>query len=425
MKVITYINYNKKIIVVNRDSFNFISIIGRGGFSKVWKVEYKQTKVYFAMKEMSKVKIIDNANIKNIKNERDLLSKLNHPFIVNMHFSFQNNHYLYLVIDLLTGGDLRYHLFHQKSFNEDQSRFFISCVLLGLEYCHSNLIIHRDIKPENIILDSSGYAHITDFGIAKMQQPNNSKETSGTPGYMAPEVLFGKNHTTVVDYFACGVMCYEFMKGVKPYIGKNRKEIKEKIKEKEIKLDKRNLNEGWSLESADFINQLLQRQPHKRLGYKGGINEIKKHPWLKDINWKDLYNGKINAPFIPYGEENYEYKFCTAPEKKGEDTEQRYKDILQSSEYKNIFKDYYYFNRYDIKTQGLKMMFFNIHDKIYKVKQMPRNNSGDLPVNNNKFQKIPIKISVNPNSKRAISPHGARPSKAFLEANKFINKRKN
>ena len=331
------------------------------------------------MKEMSKVKIIDNGNIKNIKNERDLLSKLNHPFIVNMHFSFQNNNFLYLVIDLLTGGDLRYHLFHQRTFNEQQSKFFISCVLLGLEYCHSNLIIHRDIKPENIILDSNGYAHITDFGIAKMQQPNNSKETSGTPGYMAPEVLFGKNHTIVVDYFACGVMCYEFMKGVKPYQGKNRKEIKDKIKEKEIKLDKNTLSEGWSLDAADFINQLLQRQASRRLGYRGGISEVKKHPWLKDINWKDLYNGKVNSPFIPYGEENYEYKFCTAVEKKGDDTEQRYKDIIKSPEYKTVFIDYYYFNRYDIKTQGLKMIFFNLHEKIYKTKQLPRNNSGDLP----------------------------------------------
>ena len=376
------------------------------------------------MKEMSKVKIIDHANIKNIKNERDLLSKLNHPFIVNMHFSFQNNNYLYLVIDLLNGGDLRYHLFHKRSFNEKQSKFFISCVLLGLEYCHSNLIIHRDIKPENIILDSEGYAHITDFGIAKMQQPNNAKETSGTPGYMAPEVLFGKNHTVVVDYFACGVMCYEFMKGEKPYKGKNRKEIKDKIKEKEIKLDKRNLEPGWSLDSADFINQLLQRQPIRRLGYKNGINEIKNHPWLKDINWKDLYNGKMNPPFIPYGEENYEYKFCSAVEKKGEDTEQRYKEIMKSEEYKKIFKDYYYFNRYDIKTQGLKMIFFNLHEKIYKIKALPRNNSGDLPINNNKLQKTQINIPIKQGQKRAISPMGARPSKAFLEANSFINKRK-
>ena len=365
------------------------------------------------MKEMSKVKIINNGNIKNIKNERDLLSKLNHPFIVNMHFSFQNNNFLYLVIDLLTGGDLRYHLFHQRTFNEQQSKFFISCVLLGLEYCHSNLIIHRDIKPENIILDSNGYAHITDFGIAKMQQPNNSKETSGTPGYMAPEVLFGKNHTIVVDYFACGVMCYEFMKGVKPYQGKNRKEIKDKIKEKEIKLDKNTLSEGWSLDAADFINQLLQRQASRRLGYRGGISEVKKHPWLKDINWKDLYNGKVNSPFIPYGEENYEYKFCTAVEKKGDDTEQRYKDILKSPEYKTVFDDYYYFNRYDIKTQGLKMIFFNLHEKIYKTKQLPRNNSGDLPSKNSKFQKIPIKIPLKSNQKRAISPTGIIPSKAF------------
>ena len=372
---------------------------------------------------MSKVKIIDNQNIKNIKNERDLLSKLNHPFIVNMHFSFQNSNYLYLVIDLFTGGDLRYHLFYRKSFNEEQSKFFISCVILGLEYCHSNLIIHRDIKPENVILDSYGYAHITDFGIAKMQQPNNSNETSGTPGYMAPEVLFGRNHTTVADYFACGVMCYEFMKGVKPYLGKNRKEIKEKIKEREIKLDKRNLKEGWSLEAADFINQLLQRQANRRLGYKGGINELKKHPWLKNIDWKDLYNGKVTSPFIPVGEENYEYKFCTAVERKGEDTEERYKEIIKSNEYTNIFNDYYYFNRYDIKTQGLKMIFFNIHDKIYKIRQLPRNNSGDIPTNT-KLQELDIKVPVKPNQKRAISPMGARPSKAFLEANSFMNKRK-
>ena len=376
------------------------------------------------MKEMSKVKIIDNGNIKNIKNERDLLSKLNHPFIVNMHFSFQNNNFLYLVMDLLTGGDLRYHLFHKRTFNEQQTKFFISCVLLGLEYCHSNLIIHRDIKPENIILDSDGYAHITDFGIAKMQKTNNSKETSGTPGYMAPEVLFGKNHTIVVDYFACGVMCYEFMKGIKPYIGKNRKEIKEKIKEKEIKLYKGNLSAGWSLESADFINQLLQRQASRRLGFRGGISEVKKHSWLKDINWKDLYNGKVDSPFVPYGEENYEYKFCTAIEKKGDETEQRYRDILKSNEYKTVFNDYYYFNRYDIKTQGLKMIFFNIHEKIYKIRKLPRNNSGDLLTKNNKFQKIPIKIPLKDNQKRAISPTGVRPSKAFLEANSFIKKRK-
>ena len=160
------------------------------------------------------------------------------------------------------------------------------------------------------------------------------------------------------------------------------------------------------------------------MGFRGGISEVKKHSWLKDINWKDLYNGKVDSPFVPYGEENYEYKFCTAIEKKGDETEQRYRDILKSNEYKTVFNDYYYFNRYDIKTQGLKVIFFNIHEKIYKIRKLPRNNSGDLLTKNNKFQKIPIKIPLKDNQKRAISPTGVRPSKAFLEANSFIKKRK-
>jgi serine/threonine protein kinase len=371
---------------------------------------------------MSKVKIIDKSNIKNIKNERNLLSKLNHPFIVNMHFSFQNNNFLYLVIDLLTGGDLRYHFYYKKFFSEVQTKFFLSCVILGLEYCHSNLIIHHDIKPENIILDEHGYAHIADFGIAKMQQPNNAKETSGTLGYMAPEVLFEKEHTTISDYFSLGVICYEFMNGEKPYLAKTRKEMKVKIKEKEIKLDKTNIKEGWSLEAADFINQLLKRQPQKRLGYTGGITELKKHAWLKDINWKDLYNGLLKAPYIPFGEENFEHSFCNAEEVKKEDTEKRYQEIMKSIEYKNMFDDYYYFNRYDAKTQGLKMLYFNIHEKIYKVKRMPRLNTGRITVNK-KYQNM--KIPIKPGLKRGMSPMGAMPNKAFTEANKFIIKRKN
>jgi serine/threonine protein kinase len=186
------------------------------------------------MKEMSKAKIIDKRSEKGIKGERDLLSKLHHPFIVNMHYSFQDKDKLYLVMDLLTGGDLRYHICKRHRFSEKQSRFFIACLLLALEYCHTNHIIHRDIKPENLVLDSKGYLHLTDFGIAKTQQPNNYRETSGTPGYMSPEVMCAQNHTIVVDYFAIGVMGYEFMKGVRPYYGKSRKEIKDKIIAKQV-----------------------------------------------------------------------------------------------------------------------------------------------------------------------------------------------
>ena len=368
------------------------------------------------------MKVLDCHNSKNIKNERDLLSKLYHPFIVNLHFSFQSNQFLYLVIDLLTGGDLRYHLFHRNIYEEQQTKFIISCVILGLEYCHSNLIIHRDIKPENIILDSKGYAHITDFGIA-MQQSKNSTQTSGTPAYMAPEALFSQSQTTVLDYYSLGIMCYELMLGTKPFTGK-RDEIKEKVKNIEIKLTSKNIKKGWSLEYADLINKLIQKQPNKRLGYSGGINEIKKHPWFKDINWKELYNFKLKAPFIPYGEDNYESRFTSKITKWGDDTEQRYIDIMKSSEFKTAFNDYSYFNRYDIKTQGLKMIFFNIHDKIYKIRHFPRNNSGDNLSNKN-INSNPGHIPIKKGFKRSISPRGERPIRAFNEANIFINRRKN
>ena len=372
------------------------------------------------------MKILDCKNLKNIKNERDLLSQLNHPFIVNLHFSFQNTNYLYLILDLYTGGDLRYHLFHKNYFEEIQTKFIISNIILGLEYCHSNLIIHRDIKPENIILDNNGYTHITDFGIA-MQQSKNATQVSGTPAYMAPEALFGKAQTIVSDYYSLGVLTFELIFGVKPYNGKNREEIKEKVKNKEFVLNKRskNIKEKLSKESIDFISKLMQSDPNKRLGYLGGINDIKKHPWLININWKELYNFKLKAPFIPSGYNNYEVQFVTKKIKIGDDTEQRYEDIINSSEYKTAFNDYKYFNRYDINTQGLKMIFFNIHDKIYKLRTLPRNNSGDNINHNNKNINNIVNLPAKGKYKRSISPIGERPSKAFNEANRFINKRKN
>ena len=121
---------------------------------------------------MNKLKIIDKNSEKNIKDEREFLSKLHHPFIVNMNCAFQDFENLYLVMDLLTGGDLRYHLCRINHFTEEETKFFISCILLGLDYIHNNNIIHRDIKPENLVCDERGYIRITDFGVAKLNKKN-------------------------------------------------------------------------------------------------------------------------------------------------------------------------------------------------------------------------------------------------------------
>ena len=110
---------------------------------------------------------------KSVKSERDMLELMNHPFIINMHFSFQDTDNLYIAMDLLTGGDLRYHICKHKKFFEEQTKFFIACIILSLEYIHTNNILHRDLKPENLVLDSNGYLKLTDFGIAKVYKKDN------------------------------------------------------------------------------------------------------------------------------------------------------------------------------------------------------------------------------------------------------------
>ena len=137
---------------------------------------YKKNGILYALKQMSKAKIIEKKSERAIKYERDLLAKIHHPFIVNMHYAFQDTQNLYIVLDLLSGGDLRYHIAHKRTFSETQTKFIIANMLLALEYIHSKNIIHRDIKPENLVLESNGYVRITDFGVAKINEEDLVKQ---------------------------------------------------------------------------------------------------------------------------------------------------------------------------------------------------------------------------------------------------------
>ena len=133
------------------------------------------------------------------------------------------------------------------------------------------------------MFDEKGYIKVTDFGIAKTYQRENSHETSGTPSYMAPEVIFKQNHSFESDYYALGVICHELMLCKRPYKGRTRKELKDQMLHKKIKLRNSHCPNGWDTSVVDFINQCLQRKPCKRLGYNGA-SEIMQHPWLKSFN---------------------------------------------------------------------------------------------------------------------------------------------
>ena len=297
---------------------------------------------------MNKLRIIDKNSEKNIKDEREFLSKLHHPFIVNMNCAFQDFENLYLVMDLLTGGDLRYHLCRINHFTEEETKFFISCILLGLDYIHNNNIIHRDIKPENMVCDDRGYIRITDFGVAKLNKKNNSSEGSGTPGYMAPEIILHKNYSFSVDFFAIGVMGYEFIFGERPFKGKNRKDYKKSLLKSGVQIKMEDVK-GWSLESIDFINKCLKRKDIKRLGYNEGVKELKNHKWFNKYDWEGIANKKLDPPFVPKKEGNYDKKYCEMIIKEGEETLKRYQKYKEKNNIESIFNSYTYVNSELIK----------------------------------------------------------------------------
>ena len=321
------------------------------------------------MKELSKCKLIDQKCYEDIILERNLTSKIDHPFITSLDFSFQDKDYLYMIYDLMSGGDLRYWYIQKKLFEEKECKFLVACIVLGLEYLHHNKIIHRDLKPENILFDKNGYVYLTDFGIAK-QLENEPEEhiiqESGSPGYMSPEAIFKEKHSYVSDFFSLGVVCYEMMMKKRPYIGKNRQEIKDKMSKEQVQIKPNQIPKGWSPQIADFINKLLMINPENRLGYRG-ISELKFHPWLRYFDWKLIYLKKEKAPFIPpkkviCSEENVK-------EKRKDSNALKYLKIKQSELYQTSFVDFQYFNKYSLKCQEKISKFPNPHsfyDEIHK-----------------------------------------------------------
>jgi protein kinase A len=320
--------------LISKSSFIYLYPIGKGGFGRVWKVEMRRNKQLYAMKEMEKLRIVSKRSVHSVINERKILESLKHPFIVNMQYAFQDRENLYLVMDLMSGGDLRYHINKHKFFLELQAKFFCACIISGLEYIHSNGIIHRDIKPENLVIDNKGYLKITDFGIARVWCSENSKDTSGTPGYMAPEVMCRQNHGIAVDYFALGVILFELMLRRRPYTGKDRKEIRDFILSKQVQVRLSDIPPGWSIEAGDFINKLIQRKTSKRLGTQGSL-EVKSHPWLSDFNWDSLYIGALPSPFIPTNQDNFDPR-VTGDWKDEIDT------TIQTDNIQSLFVDYFY-----------------------------------------------------------------------------------
>ncbi|KAF9571843.1 hypothetical protein EC968_010644, partial [Mortierella alpina] len=193
-------------------------------------VERRETGKIYALKYISKAQVIKMEAVRNILRERQILETLDHAFVVNMRFAFQDDEYMYMCMDLMMGGDLRFHL-NRKQFGEDVVRFWIAELCSALTHLHSQGIVHRDIKPDNVLLDEKGHAHLTDFNIGCKLTPEKPILTSqsGTVAYMAPEVFKGSGYGTSIDWWALGVVFYESIYGKRPFQTENINDLKKAI----------------------------------------------------------------------------------------------------------------------------------------------------------------------------------------------------
>ena len=280
---------------VNLSSFVSLAILGRGSFGEVYLVQKIDTQKKYAMKVLNKDRILAQNLLKYVKAERNILSIMNHPFIIKLYYAFQTNSKLFLILEYCPGGDLSKHLYFEKKFSEARAKIYICEVLLALENLHKKNIIYRDLKPDNVVLCDDGHCKLTDFGLSKegVLDGNAAKSFCGSIAYLAPEMLQKKGHGKAVDWYLLGVLLYEMIIGVTPFFSNSKEQIFYNIENEKLVIP-----DFVSKEASDLIRKLLERDPSKRLGSSHlDAEEIKKEAFFKDINWNDVYNKTIKAPF--------------------------------------------------------------------------------------------------------------------------------
>ncbi|XP_030940554.1 serine/threonine-protein kinase AtPK2/AtPK19-like [Quercus lobata] len=302
--------------------FEILRVVGQGAFGKVFQVRRKKKKKenihcgsdsdsdgsrdgIYAMKVMRKDTIIKKNHVDYMKAERDILTKVVHPFIVQLRYSFQTKTKLYLILDFINGGHLFFHLYRQGIFSEDQARVYTAEIVSAVSHLHKCGIVHRDLKPENILMNADGHVMLTDFGLAKeIDESSRSNSMCGTTEYMAPEILLSKGHNKDADWWSVGVLLFEMLTGQPPFTHANRKKLQEKIIKEKFKLPPFLTSDAHSL-----LKGLLQKEPSRRLGSgPNGGDEIKSHKWFQSINWKKLEARELQPKFKP----DVSGKDCTA-----------------------------------------------------------------------------------------------------------------
>ncbi|XP_059214695.1 microtubule-associated serine/threonine-protein kinase 3 [Centropristis striata] len=291
--------------------FEMTKLISNGAYGAVYLVRHKETKQRFAMKKINKQNLMLRNQIQQAFVERDILTFAENPFVVSMYCSFETRRHLCMVMEYVEGGDCATLLKNMGPLPVDMARMYFAETVLALEYLHNYGIVHRDLKPDNLLVTSMGHIKLTDFGLSKVGLMNmttnlyeghiekdarefSDKQVCGTPEYIAPEVILRQGYGKPVDWWAMGIILYEFLVGCVPFFGDTPEELFGQVISDEI-----NWPEGEDAPPADsqeLITLLLRQSPLERMG-TGGAAEVKQHQFFHNLDWNSLLRQK--AEFIP------------------------------------------------------------------------------------------------------------------------------
>ncbi|XP_069009463.1 microtubule-associated serine/threonine-protein kinase 3 isoform X3 [Embiotoca jacksoni] len=291
--------------------FDTIKLISNGAYGAVYLVRHKETRQRFAMKKINRQNLVLRNQIQQAFVERDILTFAENPFVVSMFCSFETRRHLCMVMEYVEGGDCANLLKNMGPLPVEMTRMYFAETVLALEYLHNYGIVHRDLKPDNLLITSMGHIKLTDFGLSKIGLMNMTtnlyeghmekdtrefidKQVCGTPEYIAPEVILRQGYGKPVDWWAMGIILYEFLVGCVPFFGDTPEELFGQVVSDEIIWPEG--DDALPADAQDVITRLLRQTPLDRLG-TGGASEVKQHPFFLSLDWNGLL--RLKAEFIP------------------------------------------------------------------------------------------------------------------------------
>ncbi|KAG5502974.1 hypothetical protein JKF63_04747 [Porcisia hertigi] len=285
---------------LSKDDFETLDLLGKGSFAYVVLCRRLSTNKYYAMKVINKQGLLDHKRVQDVFTERNVLTRLNHPYLLRLHWTFQSEHKLFFVMDYMPGGDLDKYMnsVAKKQLDAHTAQLYSAEILLAIMCLHEHSVIYRDLKPENILLDGEGHCALADFGLSKdfhkdgqdvSDKDLRANSFVGSPFYVAPDVLRQREYTSAVDFWSFGILLYRMLCGRTPFNGRSMTEVFDNILYSDLSFPS---GVTVSPEAKDLISRLLMKDPNRRI--KGP--EVKSHPYWNGISFSDVMQRKISPP---------------------------------------------------------------------------------------------------------------------------------